>query len=102
MTATAIVVTHNSAGQLGASLDALCTSGVTVRVVDNASIDSTAALIDSDYPDLWFVANPVNVGFARAVNQAFADVTADVVLLVNPDCVVPPATLQRSHAGPTP
>ena len=111
MTATAIVVTHNSAGQLGASLDALCASGVAVRVVDNASSDSTAALLDSDYSGLWIVANPVNVGFARAVNEALADVAADVVLLVNPDCVVPPATVRglighmRSHpwvgvAGP--
>ncbi len=111
MIATAIVVTHNSAGQIGAALDALGSSGVDVRVVDNASVDSTAALLDRDHTGLRFVANPVNVGFAKAVNQALADVTADVVLLVNPDCIVPPATVRglvehlRSHpevgiAGP--
>jgi N-acetylglucosaminyl-diphospho-decaprenol L-rhamnosyltransferase len=93
MTATAIVVTHNSAGQLGEALEALCSSGVAVRVVDNASTDQTVELLDSDYSGLWLAANPVNVGFARAVNQALADVTADVVLLVNPDCVVQPSTI---------
>ena len=80
-------------------------------MVDNASVDSTAALLARDHTGLRFVANPVNVGFAKAVNQALADVTADVVLLVNPDCIVPPATVRglvehlRSHpevgiAGP--
>ena len=94
MTATAIVVTHNSAGQLGESLDALCAAGVAVRVVDNASADGTVALLNRDYPGVWLAANPVNVGFAAAVNQALAGLVADVVLLVNPDCVVPAATVR--------
>jgi GT2 family glycosyltransferase len=41
------------------------------------------------------IANPVNVGFATAVNQGLAGVDTDVVLLVNPDCVLPPATAQE-------
>jgi N-acetylglucosaminyl-diphospho-decaprenol L-rhamnosyltransferase len=94
MTASAIVVTHNSAGQIGESLAALCGSGAPVRVVDNASTDRTAALIRSDYPDVWLESNATNVGFARAVNQALRGTSADVVLLVNPDCVTPAETVR--------
>jgi N-acetylglucosaminyl-diphospho-decaprenol L-rhamnosyltransferase len=90
--ATAIVVTHNSARQVGACLAALRRAGIALRVVDNASRDGTLALVARDFPDATVIANPDNVGFARAVNQALHGVDSAVVLLVNPDCVVPPAT----------
>jgi N-acetylglucosaminyl-diphospho-decaprenol L-rhamnosyltransferase len=94
VTATAIVVTHNSAGQIGESLSALCDSEASVRVVDNASTDRTDALIRRDHSDVWLESNPTNVGFARAVNQALRGTSADVVLLVNPDCVTPTETVR--------
>jgi N-acetylglucosaminyl-diphospho-decaprenol L-rhamnosyltransferase len=94
MTATAIVVTHNSAGQIGQSLAALRDSGAAVRVVDNASTDRTAALVRHEHPDVWFEPNAANVGFARAVNQALRGTSGDVVLLVNPDCVTPAETVR--------
>lgn len=92
--ATAIVVTHNSHTEIGDCLAALRASGVTVRVVDNASTDGTTSLVAASYPDTWLAANTDNVGFAAAVNQALAGVTSDVVLLVNPDCVLRPGTAQ--------
>ena len=94
MTAIAIVVTHNSAGQIGESLPALESSGVSVRVVDNASTDRTVSLVRRNYPGVCLESNPTNVGFARAVNQALPGTSADVVLLVNPDCVAPAETVQ--------
>jgi N-acetylglucosaminyl-diphospho-decaprenol L-rhamnosyltransferase len=94
VTATAIVVTRNSAGQIGESLTALRGSGASVRVVDNASTDRTAALVRHDHADVWFESNATNVGFARAVNQALRGTSADVVLLVNPDCVTPAETVR--------
>jgi len=105
VTATAIVVTHNSAGQIGESLTALRGSGASVRVVDNASTDRTAALVRHDHADVWFESNATNVGFARAVNQALHGTSSDVVILVNPDCVTPAETVRglvghlREHPG---
>ena len=104
MTAIAIVVTHNSAGQIGESLPALEGSGVSVRVVDNASTDRTVSLVRRNYPGVWLESNPTNVGFARAVNQALHGTSADVVLLVNPDCFPPAETVRglvsHLHAHP--
>jgi N-acetylglucosaminyl-diphospho-decaprenol L-rhamnosyltransferase len=92
LTAAAIVVTHNSAPHIGGALAPLCLAGLDVRVVDNASHDATVRIVDSGYPDVDLIANSANVGFASAVNQALRGVSTDVVLLVNPDCVVPAAT----------
>lgn len=90
--ATAIIVTHNSARELARALTPLLRAGLAVRVVDNASTDGTPALVARDFPAVHLTVNQDNVGFARAVNQAFAGVRADVVLLVNPDCEVPAET----------
>ncbi|WP_432826434.1 glycosyltransferase family 2 protein [Dactylosporangium sp. CA-092794] len=89
---TAIVVTYNSAGYVAEALTALLATGMSVRVVDNASPDGTAALVAARFPQVDLIVNDTNAGFARAVNQAMRRGCADVVLLVNPDCVVPPDT----------
>ncbi|MDG4810493.1 glycosyltransferase family 2 protein [Micromonospora sp. WMMD1120] len=91
--ATAIVVTHNSAGQIVANLHALRRAGVPVRLVDNASTDGTVALVRRYFPEVTVLASATNSGFASAVNRAAAGVDTDVVLLVNPDCVVAPGTV---------
>ena len=91
--ATAIVVTHNSARHIVASLGALVEAGLDVRVVDNASCDGTTELVMRNFPALAVTANATNLGFAQAVNQALTEVAGETVLLVNPDAVVPPETV---------
>ena len=87
--ADAIVVTYHSESSVGACLDALLAGNLHVVVVDNAG---TADVIRRRFPRVELIANDENVGFSRAVNQGLARCKSDVVLLVNPDCVVPPAT----------
>ena len=87
--ADAIVVTYHSAGSIGVCLDALLEGDLHVVVVDNAG---TADVVREHFPQVELVANDENVGFPRAVNQGLARCEGDVVLLVNPDCVVPPST----------
>jgi N-acetylglucosaminyl-diphospho-decaprenol L-rhamnosyltransferase len=91
--ATAVVVTHNSSVHIGLTLSALRQADVSIRVVDNASTDGTVALIQRSFPEVALIANQSNVGFARAVNQALDGEPDDVVLLVNPDCVVGTGTV---------
>jgi N-acetylglucosaminyl-diphospho-decaprenol L-rhamnosyltransferase len=92
--ATAVVVTYNSAGQIVGSLSALRQAGVAVRVVDNASTDDTVALVRRHFPTVTVLSSPENVGFATAVNRAATGIRTPVTLLVNPDCVVPAATVR--------
>jgi N-acetylglucosaminyl-diphospho-decaprenol L-rhamnosyltransferase len=81
-----IIVTHNSAAEIGACLDAALASGAETVVVDNASHDGTIAEIARRAVRL--ITNPVNRGFAGAVNQGFAVLNSPYVLLLNPDAVI--------------
>lgn len=58
---------------------------MTIIVVDNASSDGSLAMLESEFHDLTVLANRENVGFARAINQAFVSCTSDFFLMLNPD-----------------
>src|SRR5580765_6118053 len=55
-------------------------------VIDNASVDGSAATVNQFVPHVRLIHNQDNVGFARGVNQGFAATTAPYVLIMNPDC----------------
>jgi GT2 family glycosyltransferase len=99
---TAVVVTYDSAALIEACLEPL--EGIPTVLVDNASRDSTVALVRARFPAVRVVARRRNGGFAVAVNDALA-LAPDDVLIVNPDVVVVPGTigiLERylaDHAG---
>ncbi|MFY1669593.1 glycosyltransferase family 2 protein [Plantactinospora sp. WMMB334] len=95
LAATAVLVTHNSARHVTDAVAPLLRAGLTVRVVDNNSTDHTVALLGERFPEVAAIANRRNVGFAAAVNQALAGCVDDVVLVVNPDCVLPTAAARE-------
>ena len=66
-----------------------------VFVVDNASTDDTLTLLPDRYPEVRFIANEDNVGFASANNQAIRLAKGEYVLLLNPDTFVAEDTLQQ-------
>ena len=59
-----------------------------VFVVDNASDDGSCEFVRSSFPKVQLIANNVNVGFAKANNQALSQATGNYLLLLNPDTVV--------------
>ena len=81
-----IIVTYNSASEIGRCLDHAIPTGADIVVVDNASTDSTAAQVKSR--NVRLVANSENLGFAAAVNQGFAVLDCTYVLLLNPDAII--------------
>jgi GT2 family glycosyltransferase len=84
-----VIVTYNSAPEIGSCLDALVhLEAIHVVVVDNASSDATVSEVRRRGVPL--IANPDNKGFAAAVNQGVRATSAPFVLLLNPD-----AELQR-------
>lgn len=96
VTVDAVVVTHNSRDHVERCLTSLTSSAADIRVtvVDNASSDGTVDLVRR-LPGVRLVARPTNVGFARAVNDALAGAEATYVLLVNPDVVLDPASVDE-------
>jgi GT2 family glycosyltransferase len=81
-----IIVTYNSAAEIGPCLDAAIASGAETVVVDNASEDSTIEEVSRR--GVRLIANTENRGFAAAVNQGFKEIKNPYVLLLNPDAVI--------------
>ncbi len=93
----AVIVTHQSLATVPRCIEALLDSkGVTLRltVVDNASTDGTAEAISADFPDVQVISNEDNVGFAVAVNQGLMGSEDHWSVVVNPDVVVRPGTIE--------
>jgi GT2 family glycosyltransferase len=79
-----VIVTYNSATEIGACLDSLRNlPGAEVVVVDNASWDATCD--EATRRGARVIQNATNVGFAAAVNIGILATTAPLVLLLNPD-----------------
>ena len=93
-----VIVSYNVCQLLGECLQSVyrALDGIDgeVFVVDNNSTDDTMATLPSRFPDVHFIANKENVGFARANNQAIRQSESEYVLLLNPDTVVYEPTLR--------
>jgi N-acetylglucosaminyl-diphospho-decaprenol L-rhamnosyltransferase len=69
-----------------------------IVVVDNASNDGSPDRIGREFPGVRVMRNNENVGFARANNQILREVAADYVLLLNPDAIITPGSVERMVA----
>jgi|HubBroStandDraft_6_1064221.scaffolds.fasta_scaffold17634_2 GT2 family glycosyltransferase len=93
---TAIVVTHNSASCVERCLEALIEqSGWEVLLIDNTSQDDTVARASRYAQQARIFRSSVNTGFAGGVNQGVKLATGDILVLVNPDAIVAPGTLDK-------
>jgi N-acetylglucosaminyl-diphospho-decaprenol L-rhamnosyltransferase len=97
-----VVVNYNTAhllhevfGKLAAATAGLRTQ---VIVVDNASRDDSVAVLRRDFPQHELIANPDNVGFARANNLAVPRLRGEYVLLLNTDAFVAADTVHATVA----
>src|SRR6202163_221303 len=65
-----------------------------IIVIDNASTDGTADILEQFVDRCRVVYNDENIGFAAAQNQAIATSTGDWVLTLNPDVLLLPNFIQ--------
>jgi GT2 family glycosyltransferase len=93
----AVVVSFEAREALLAGLGSLRTHAglpLEVVVVDNASTDGSADAVRAAHPEALVIANPDNVGFARACNQGWRSSRAPHVLFLNPDAEVAPGAVE--------
>lgn len=96
MTLGIVIVNYNTREQTLACLASVAEhapAGTEVVLVDNGSVDGSVAAIRAARPEVIVVEAGGNVGFARGVNLGAAATSADLVLLLNPDTVVLPGSL---------
>ncbi|OQY96818.1 MAG: hypothetical protein B6D37_00720 [Sphingobacteriales bacterium UTBCD1] len=67
------------------------TPGLTaeVIVVDNHSEDNSLGYLQPRFPEIQFIVNPENLGFAKACNQGLKLSKGKYILFLNPDTIVP-------------
>lgn len=70
-----------------------------VIVVDNASTDGSVDLVRERFGGVTLLVNEANLGFSAAVNRAAAEAKGDALLLLNPDAVVEPDTIDRMRGA---
>ncbi|RIK33850.1 MAG: glycosyltransferase family 2 protein [Chloroflexi bacterium] len=91
-----VIVSWNTRELLRACLqsvfDTVRAAPLQVIVVDNASADGSPLMVQRQFPMAQLIANPTNVGFARANNQGFAKCAAKYILLLNSDAQLLPGT----------
>lgn len=104
-----VIVTYNSVSEVGQLLDSLTDAldglRADVVVVDNGSVDGTAALLEGR-SDCRLIRS-TNVGYAAAINRGVrAAAKSDAILVANPDLLLRPKAasilvdaLHRSGAG---
>ncbi|WP_200877997.1 glycosyltransferase family 2 protein [Burkholderia paludis] len=97
-----LIVTYNSAGEIGAQLDALRADADRddwqVIVLDNASADGTADLVEQRHPWVTLVRSPRNLGFAAGNNLAARHADGALLLLLNPDAEPAPGAVRAGVA----
>lgn len=95
-----IIVSYNVREKLKNNLQALFKSQINfsfeVFVVDNASADGSAEMVEKDFPQVKLIKNDKNLGFSKANNIAIKQSRGDFILLLNPDMQVFEDSLEKS------
>ncbi len=67
-----------------------------IFVVDNNSFDNSIEYLQGKFPNVTFIANNENTGFARACNQGLKLASGKYILFLNPDTIIPEDCIQKS------
>jgi GT2 family glycosyltransferase len=95
-----IIVTYNSRAEIERCVESITGEHAPridheIVVVDNASSDGTPAYVRSRWPAVRTIDAGGNLGFAGGNNVGIKQTSGDFILLLNPDTIVDPGTVDR-------
>ncbi len=88
-----VIVNFNGRNYLDECLSALKANSdcpIEIILVDNASTDGSAEYLDTHYPDLNAIKNPVNTGYASGINLGAQAAKGKYLVFLNADVIVEP------------
>jgi GT2 family glycosyltransferase len=83
-------------GCLASVLAGLRGTSAELIVVDNASTDGSAEMVDASFPEVHLIRNEQNLGFAAGCNIGLQTASGRYLLLLNPDTIVLGDVLSRT------
>jgi N-acetylglucosaminyl-diphospho-decaprenol L-rhamnosyltransferase len=89
-----VVVSYNTRDKLRRCLECI-ESHHQVVVVDNASSDGSAEMVETEFPHVHLIRNADNVGFGAANNQGIEIARGDLILLLNSDAYAHPGAIDE-------
>lgn len=93
------IVTYQSCAYLAKCLESIYANPpegtFEIIVVDNHSTDGTLEMLEAEYPQVQLIQNPANLGYTRPNNQALHRSSGRYLMLLNPDTLVLPQTLNQ-------
>ncbi len=96
------IVNHNTVCQLYHCLESILVDSLRgvikleIIVVDNHSKDESAAMVKRYFPGVKLISNSDNLGYAHGLNQAMKASKGDFLLVLNPDTIILPGTLEKT------
>ncbi len=97
-----IIVSFNTCDLLRKCLQTLIKEAGNVNyetiVIDNASKDGSADMVEREFPEMQLIRSLENLGFAAANNLGFAKAQGHYVVLLNSDAFLKPQALEKSLA----
>ncbi|PIR66451.1 MAG: glycosyltransferase family 2 protein [Parcubacteria group bacterium CG10_big_fil_rev_8_21_14_0_10_36_14] len=95
-----IIVNWNTRQLLEGCLDSIYKNTHNINfdifVVDNASHDNSAEMVEEKFSQVHLIKNNKNVGFATANNQAIRQATGKYILILNPDTLILSNTIEHA------
>jgi len=99
VTLTIAIVTFNARDDLERCLGAITgappATSHDVVIVDNGSTDGAPEMVAQRFPSMRLIRAAGNIGFGAANNIAIRQSEGDLVLLLNPDTIVPRGAIDR-------
>ena len=96
-----IIVNYNASHFINQTINSILKSNLNIEyeivIVDNNSYDDSVELIKAEYPNLKIILNDKNLGFSKAVNIGVNSSFGDSILLLNPDTIVEPNSIQNLY-----
>ncbi len=93
-----IIVNHNSCELLENCIHSILSTleapACEMFAVDNHSDDGSVEMLRNTFPGVEIISNEANIGYAKAINQAFRVSCGKFVLVLNADTIVMPGAIQ--------